>query len=216
MCRLLAVTAADPVPMTAHLRAFAGIAKGSREYQGHGWGCAWQEAGNWRTYHTVSPIWEDDLDRFGPARVFVAHARSAFRDEGIRVENNMPFVEASLAFVFNGELRGVRIAEKGRIGAEKLFRFLARHGAVGGEDAARAAVRLVEQRTRYVRAMNFVLGGDGRFVVCSSFNEDADYFTLHARREAGVSVVCSAPYGEDGSTWTPIPTATCEVIRWFS
>jgi len=216
MCRLLAITAAEPVSMADHLRAFAGVAKSSREFQGHGWGCAWQDDGAWRTYHSVSPIWQDDLDRFGPARVIVAHARSAFRDEGIRVENNMPFVDASLVFAFNGELRGVRIAETGRIGAEKLFRFLARHGAAGGEEAARTAVRLVEQRTRYVRAMNFVLGGGGRFLVCSSFNEDADYFTLHARREAGMSVVCSAPYGEDAAAWAPFPNGTCEVIRWFS
>ena len=216
MCRILALTAAEPVSIAEHLRAFAAVAKNSREFQGHGWGCAWQDAGAWRTHHSPSPIWQDDLDRFGRARVFVAHARSAFRDEGIRVENNMPFVEASLAFAFNGELRGVRIKETGRIGAEKLFRFLAKHGAAEGADAARKAVGLVEQRTRYVRAMNFVLGGGGRFVVCSSFNEDADYFTLHVRREPGMTVVCSAPYEAGDTRWAPVANGTFEVIRWFS
>ncbi len=92
------------------------------------------------------------------------------------------------AFVFNGELRGVRIAEVGRIGAEKLFRFLVRRGAGESEAGLRTAVRLVGQRTRYVRAMNFVLGRPGAFLVCSSFNEDHDYFTLHARRAEGVAV----------------------------
>jgi glutamine amidotransferase len=216
MCRLLALTAAEPVDLAGHLRAFGEVARRSREYQGHGWGCAWPEDGAWRTYHSLSPIWEDDLDSFGRARVVVAHARSAFRDEGIRVENNMPFVEASLAFAFNGELRGVRIAELGRIGAEKLFRFLVKRGAAQDAGAARTAVRLLEQRTRYVRAMNFVLASPGRFLVYSSFNEDADYFTLHTRRGAGMTVLCSAPYEAGDGTWKPLPSGSAEVIPWFS
>lgn len=216
MCRLLALTAAAPVDLAEHLHPFAEVARRSREYQGHGWGCAWPDDGVWRTYHSLSPIWEDDLDRFARARVLLAHARSAFRDEGISIENNMPFVDASLAFVFNGELRGVRIAESGRIGAEKLFRFLVKHGAAQGAGAARAAVRVLERRTRYVRAMNFVLAGPSRFLVCSSFNEDADYFTLHARRGPGLTVVCSAPYEAGDGTWEPLPSGSCEVIPWFS
>jgi predicted glutamine amidotransferase len=216
MCRILALTAAEPVDLAGHLGAFALVARHSREYQGHGWGCAWQVDGEWRTHHSVAPIWDDDVRGLGRARVFVAHARSAFRDEGISVENNMPFVEAGNAFAFNGELRGVRVAETGRIGAEKLFRFLARHEAVAGAEQAARAVRLVAQRTRYVRAMNFVLAGGARFVVHSSFSEDGEYFTLHARREAGLFVVCSAPHDRPGAGWTPLANGTTEVIPWFS
>ncbi|RPJ85234.1 MAG: hypothetical protein EHM13_01710, partial [Acidobacteria bacterium] len=116
MCRLLALTAAAPFAIPDHLRLFADVARTSREYQGHGWGCAWYEADAWHTYHSILPIWEDDLSVFGEARILMAHARSAFRDEGIAVENNMPFLASPLAFIFNGELRGVRIAEKGRTG----------------------------------------------------------------------------------------------------
>jgi predicted glutamine amidotransferase len=216
MCRLLAVTSASPVALVEHLRPFAEIARTSREFQGHGWGCAWQDEGLWRTYHSISPVWEEDLGRFGRARVVIAHARSAFRDEGIVVENNMPFVEPPIAFAFNGELRGVRIAETGRIGAEKLFRFLLSHGGAQGLEGVRTAVRLVAQRTRYIRAMNFVLGGSGRFVVRSSFSEDAEYFTLHVRREPGTVVVCSAPYSGEAGDWTPLPNDTLEEIAWFS
>jgi hypothetical protein len=214
MCRILAFTADQPVDAATHLGAFAGIARQSREYQGHGWGCAWQDAGTWRTYHSIRPVWEDDLGRFGRAQVFLAHARSAFRDEGIAVENNMPFVDGPFAFVFNGELRGVRIAETGRIGAEKLFRFMVRHGAAAGADGARTALRLVGQRTRYVRALNAVIAGQGRFVLCTTFNEDDAYFTVHLRRTPGLTVVCSEPYGETG--WTPLASGTTEEIPWFS
>lgn len=194
---------------------FAEIARTSREYQGHGWGCAWYEAGSWSTYHNISPVWEDDLDRFGQATVLLAHARSAFRDEGIVVENNMPFVENEAAFVFNGELRGVRIAEAGRIGAEKLFRFLLRNGARESPDRAGQALRLVHQRTRYVRAMNFVIGCDGRFLVASSFSEDEDYFTVHLRRRPGEVVVSSAPY-EAETGWAPVRNGGLEEIPWLS
>ena len=79
----------------------------------------------WERYRTTTPVWEDDLTRFGAQHQFVAHARSAFRNEGIEEANNMPFVDAERAFVFNGELRGVRSTEPGRIGAEKLFNLLA-------------------------------------------------------------------------------------------
>jgi predicted glutamine amidotransferase len=215
MCRILALTSANPVDTATHLRAFADIARHSREYQGHGWGCAWQESGQWRAHHSILPVWEDDLGRFGEARVLMAHARSAFRDEGIAVENNMPFVDEPFAFVFNGELRGVRIAETGRIGAEKLFRFMVGRGAGRSEDGMRTAVRLVQQRTRYVRAMNAVVAGEGRFVLCSVFNEDEEYFTLHARRSEELTVFCSEPYpGETG--WTPMTNRTIQVTPWFS
>jgi predicted glutamine amidotransferase len=215
MCRILALTSAAPIDAAAHLRAFADVARRSREYQGHGWGCAWQDDGEWRSYHNILPIWEDDLSRFGEARVLVAHARSAFRDEGIVVENNMPFFDGPFAFVFNGELRGVRIAETGRIGAEKLFRFLLRTGGAEGAEQLRTAMRLVGQRTRYVRAMNLVIGGGGRFVVGSSYSEDAEYFTLHARRAEGMTIVCSDVYGGNEG-WSPLANGAIEEIPWYS
>jgi glutamine amidotransferase len=216
MCRLLAVTAADSFAIGDHLRPFAAVARNSREFQGHGWGCAWQEDGAWRTYHAITPIWEDEMSRFGRARVLLAHARSAFRDEGIVVENNMPFLAPPYAFAFNGELRGVRIAETGRIGAEKLFRFLIRHGAGESVEAARSAIRLVGLRSRYVRAMNLAIGGRSRFILASSFSEDDEYFTLHARREPRATVVCSAPYEGGGGAWVPLSNGSVEEVPWFS
>ena len=46
--------------------------------------------------------------------------------KGIKIENNMPFTGGNYVYVFNGELRGVRIKEKGRIGAEKIFNYINR------------------------------------------------------------------------------------------
>jgi glutamine amidotransferase len=215
VCRLLAVTSAAPFAVAAHLRPFAEVARNSREYQGHGWGCTWQDGGAWRAHHSIRPIWEDDLTAFGEARVLMVHARSAFRDEDIVVENNMPFLDGRLAFAFNGELRGVRIAEQGRIGAEKLFRFLVRTGGAESLEGLRRSVQLVERRSRYVRAMNLVIGRPGGFLLCTTFNEDADYFTLHVKQQDGAAVICSRPHGAEAG-WRALPNNTIEAIPWFS
>ncbi len=213
MCRLLAVRNARPFAIEDELRPFAGIARASRAYQGHGWGCAWLQDDGWRVYRNVKPIWEDDLARFGDARVLVAHARSAYRDEGIAVENNMPFLCGPAAFVFNGELRGVRLREAGRIGAEKLFNFLLKAGAAAGWAALGRGIETVKTRTRYVRAMNFVLAVPGAFHAYSCFSEDPDYFTMHARPTATGVRISSEPFpGETG--WVALPNDGLEVFSW--
>ena len=203
MCRLLAVRAIEPLSVEQLLRPFALMSRASREYQGDGWGCAWWTGTSWERYRSVSPIWADDLTRFGAQRVFLAHARSAFRNEGIEEANNMPFFAGDDAFVFNGELRGVRIAEEGRIGAEKLFNLFRRMGPSGPDEWSKAT-GVVASRTRYVRAMNFVYAKPDHFTAGSIFNEDPEYFTMHLRRDARAAMVCSEPL-DDLDGWAPIP-----------
>jgi predicted glutamine amidotransferase len=203
MCRLLAVCDADPFEMHGQLRALATIARTSREYQGDGWGCAWWDGQTWQRYRSLTPIWEDRLDRFGETRLLLAHARSAFRNEGIAVEHNMPFIEDEVAFVFNGELRGVRLAAPGRTGADKLFHMLRRLGAARDAPGLRRAVDIVARRTSYVRAMNVVMAHRGGVRVVSRFGEDPDYFTMHVKREGTRLAICSEPFPPaDG--WLPI------------
>lgn len=211
MCRLLAVKTRDGAVDTADLLTrFAAMSRASREYQGDGWGCAWWDGERWARYRTVTPIWNDDLSRFGRQTMFLAHARSAFRNEGIEEANNMPFIAGEAAFVFNGELRGVRIAEEGRIGAEKLFNLFRR---ISPRDTGgwRHAVATISARIRYVRAMNFIHATPRELVVASRFNEDARYFTMAVRRAEGSVMVCSEPLeGLDG--WAPVPNGTVETI----
>ena len=90
---------------------------------------------------------------FDRTTLLVAHARSAFRDEGIVVDNNMPFYDGERVFIFNGELRGVRLRETGRIGAEKVFNFIRLFDRGDPLAAVRRALPIIERRTRYVRAM---------------------------------------------------------------
>ncbi len=199
MCRLLCIQSAEPFEVSAHLQTFAALARDSTEYQGHGWGCAWVDGDTWRLYHNINPIWEDALPRISKTRLLLAHARSAFRDEGICVENNMPFYDGTYVFIFNGELRGVRIKEQGRIGAEKVFNYIKRFDKGDMQRAIQKGLEVIDKRTRYVRALNCIVASkDAAYAACR-FNESPGYFQLREKRSAHTHLVCSDPYpGETG------------------
>jgi len=207
MCRLLLLHNPDGVEPATHLNDFRALSRNSKEYQGHGWGCAWlDEDRKWRLYHNIRPAWEDRSPAVPRTPLFLAHARSAFRDEGIAIENNMPFDDGENVFVFNGELRGVRIREQGRIGAEKIFNYVKRldKGDLGA--AVRRGIDIIQKRTRYVRAMNFFLANKRCVYIASVFNEDPDYFQLRQTTADGTRIVCSEPYRELEFAWERIPS----------
>ena len=212
MCRLLCVRGRTEFATGEHLAAFTRIARDSREYQGHGWGCAWLEGGRWRLYHNIRPIWEDDWRPPRRATLLLAHARSAFRDEGIRVENNMPFHDGERVFIFNGELHGVRIKERGRIGAEKIFNFVKRFDRGDFGLALERGLEAIRRRSRHVRAMNLIVADTaGRVHVATNFREDREYFQMHVAEPGDVRVICSEPYPEharEGSRWKPVPNGS--------
>ncbi len=214
MCRLLCVRSVGGdrgFEMGEHLAALARIARRSEEYQGHGWGCAWLEEGRWRLHHDIAPIWEDAGRPSGRTTLLVAHARSAFRDEGIRVENNMPFCDGERVFAFNGELHGVRIKERGRIGAEKIFNFVKRFDRGDFRQALERGLDAIERRTRYLRAANIVVAeAGGRACFASRFNENRAYFQMHTARMGAARILCSEPYPH--GAWTPVESGFTGVL----
>ena len=207
MCRLLYIRAKNPVRMQEHLEHFASLSKNSQEYQGHGWGCAWLESDGWKFYHNISPIWEDSYSSFPDSSYFLVHARSAYRDEGIEIQNNMPFTDGKRVFIFNGELQGVRIRIDGRIGAEKVFNFVKRQGERDMLDSIQSATRLLNAKSRYVRAMNFIVAETDSAWLSTEYRESPEYFQMYERVEKDVHIVCSDPY-EDEAGWTPIDNNT--------
>ena len=181
MCRILAIQADQEVEVAPWMSVFSAACRESQEYQGHGWGVSWREDGVWRRYRSIEPIWESE---FAMPRTHLAlvHARSAFRNEGIVVENNMPFVHDDFAFAFNGELRGVRLSAPGETGAARLDHLLRRFIASEDGDLRAGLERLdsvVARRTEYVRALNLVISDGEDVVMHSRYSEDPDYFTLH-------------------------------------
>src|SRR3989338_480001 len=158
MCRLLSIRSKKEFSISHHLKIFAQLCKNSKEYQGHGWGCAYlDENKHWKHYRNIKPIWEDELEQFGETTLLIAHARSAFEDKGIEVENNMPFYDDNYVYVFNGELRGVKIKENGRIGAEKIFNFIKRFNKGDMLEALRKGIGIIKKKARYVKAINIII-----------------------------------------------------------
>jgi len=207
MCRLLFVKSEQPFLIRDYLQPFAEISKNSKEYQGHGWGCAYLENDEWKHYKNIKPIWEDYPVQFGQTNLLIAHARSAFRDQDIRVENNMPFYNGKLVYIFNGELHGVKIRETGRIGAEKIFNFIFRFYAGDALAAMQKAIPIIRKRSQYIRAMNIIVT-DGKSVsISTEFNEDFEYFTLHYKRTGEKLLICSDPFPGE-TDWEPIKNKT--------
>ena len=211
MCRLLTIRSQTPFAIGPHLEKFAQIAKNSKEYQGHGWGCAYIDtAGHWQFYRNIKPVWEDDPSRFGETTLLVVHARSAFEDKDIVVENNMPFSDGRTVYIFNGELRGVKIREDGRIGAEKIFNYIRRFDRGNTRQALEKAVAIIKKRTRHIRGMNIIMVNDTGIFVSSYFTEDESYFTMSYRQGNGL-VICSDPYPTEDN-WQTI--ANDSVRKW--
>ena len=211
MCRLLYVRNNNSFKISDHLKKFAEIAKISKEYQGHGWGCSYLYKGEWKHYKNISPIWEDNLNQFAYSNLLIAHARSAFQDKEIKVENNMPFYDDQHVFIFNGELHGVKIKEAGRIGAEKIFNFIKRFDKGNMLSALDKSRAIINKRSSYIRAMNIIIADKKNAYVSSEFSEDKDYFTLHYKQTSNELKICSMPYlDEEG--WLALENKTVKVF----
>jgi glutamine amidotransferase len=210
VCRLLTIKSETPFAIKPHLNKFAEIAKNSKEYQGHGWGCAYlNETGGWKFYKNINPVWQNGFNQFGETTLLVVHARSAFEDRDIVVENNMPFFDGRTVFIFNGELRGVKIRAEGRIGAEKIFNYIRRFDKGDTRQALEKAVGIIRKRTRYIRGMNIIMVNETGIFVSSYFTEDVEYFTMNYKEGRGL-VICSAPYPTE-KNWQKIANDSVRV-----
>lgn len=210
MCRLLAVRSQDAFSPAPYLEKFAFIAKNSKEFQGHGWGCAWLDPGGlWQIYRNIRPVWEDDFSSVPSTTLLVAHARSAFEDKDIMVENNMPFSDGKAVFIFNGELRGVKIKEEGRIGAEKIFNFIRRFDSGDPLGALKKATGIIRNRTRHIRGMNIIMAKERMIYLSTYFQGDPEYFTMHCKENREL-ILCSEPFPSEQG-WRTIPNDSARV-----
>lgn len=212
MCRLLAIKSENDQSMGKILQLFAQCCKESKEYQGDGWGYSYRYGNTWKTYRSFKPIWEDNFTNIPNTQIMLVHARSASFGEPIVLENNMPFEGEKYDFIFNGELKGVRLKEKGRIGAEKLFNFILRFTSESLAIGIAKAMNIIKNRTRYIRAMNVIIldKRKSQFLVYSHFNEDQDYFTLNFHKTDSMQIICSIPMKE--YIWHKVAQDTVQVI----
>ena len=194
MCRLLFVQSKNDFSISEHLNIFSEICKNSKEYQGHGWGCSYIENGEWIHYKNITPIWEGNISHFPTTNRLIVHARSAFQDKDIVVENNMPFYDNQYIFIFNGELQGVKIKSEGRIGAEKIFNFIKRFNKNTMLEALRKGVGIIYKRSSYVKAMNIIIADKRSVYVSSTYSEDPEYFGMHYKKNDNQLIICSENY----------------------
>ena len=204
MCRLLCVKSEKPFPIADFLQPFAEMSRKSKEYQGDGWGYAIHDRSGWRLYHCVDPIWEDDLSVKVNTTMLIAHARSAFGGSPVAVEYNMPYTDGRSVFVFNGELRGVRIQSEGRIGAEKIFSLIRSYDKGDTRSALELAMTVLEKRSTYIKAANIIMSDGPSILAASRFNEDDEYYTLWKSTDNETMVIASEPI-DNNKTWQPIP-----------
>jgi len=149
------------------------------------------------------------LSPFPSTTLLMAHARSAFEDKDIVVENNMPFSDGKAVFIFNGELRGVKIKEEGRIGAEKIFNFIRRFDSGDPLAALKKATGIIRNRTRQIRGMNIIMAKDRRIYLSTFFQGDPGYFTMHCKENRAL-ILCSDPFPSEQG-WKDIPNDTARV-----
>ncbi len=214
MCRLLLIKNKIPFSIQTHLETFALTCKNSKEYQGHGWGYSYlHPSGKWITQKHLPPIWTHDHSNTQTTTFLIAHARSAFQNKDITIENNMPFQNQNFIFTFNGELHGVKLNAEGRIGAEKIFNFIQRLNKSNTLETMKKATRLITKRTGYIRAMNILMTDTQtqQVFLCSHFNEDPEYFSMHKKTLPGGFIVCSTPYPNQPG-WEKIPNQAIEVL----
>jgi glutamine amidotransferase len=211
MCRFLLVASDKDFEIQPYMEAFAKLCRSSSEYQGHGWGMLSGSNGSRELTLRTQPIWQHDFSGAGSSRFLLAHARSAFRDGEVALRYNMPFVDGRYAFVFNGELHGVRIRADGDSGAEKIFKLVRRLDRGDPGAALRSAMSLLRRRSRHIRAVNLILTDGRRAWVSSYFSEQPEYFTLHISRRPGLVAICSEALGGDRD-WSELPNGTIEEL----
>ncbi len=191
MCRLLFVKSKNSFNVKKFIEPFADMCESNQVFQGHGWGFSAVKNGEWKHYKNIAPIWEDKNYPDLKTKLIIAHARSAFEDKDIFVENNMPFYDNDYAFVFNGELRNVRIKSHGRIGAEKIFNFIKKFDKGNISTALEKGASIIKKRTENLRGMNIIITNGERAFAYSTFTMDDDYFTMRYSINDSRTIICS-------------------------
>lgn len=216
MCRFLLAKSNQPLPVTKLLDDFTSMAQQSRtadgDLQADGYGVTWWHAGAWHTHRSLKPIWQDpgSIPPLPSTHHLLLHARSAsFPDQIGRLDFNQPFTHDNFAFVFNGQIQGVKLNRPipGRIGAQKLFNLFLEHAATLPPDQALIKLHhLISTHSRQIVGFNLGLSDGQHLYAFSDYSQQPDYFTLHSVQTDNIDLICSQPL--PGFDWQPIKKQT--------
>lgn len=203
MCRFALVRTASQEKPETLLNDFADMAQKSKaldgDWQGDGWGIAWIEKGEWKQYKSLKPVWEDQntFHTFPKTNIFLIHARSASfpKDKG-NIEFNQPYIYKNYAFVFNGLLKGVRLAAPGRIGAEKIWNILKNNLVrFSPEEALQKTTDVLIKNTQQVNALNVGLSDGKKLYSFCYYTMHPEYYNLQMSKNGSKEIVSSEKIG---------------------
>jgi predicted glutamine amidotransferase len=205
MCRFLLAKSKDSLRPEGLLKEFAAMCQRSHapdgDWQGDGWGVAWQIDKSWKIHKSLSPIWED-LDKFATipqTNLFVVHARSVgFPQHKNNLRFNQPYLHNNLCFVFNGMIRGVKLQRVlgGTIGAQKLFSLLIEEMKTkNAKESLKKLDHAMLNNSKQVEGMNVGLVSDDNFYILCEYSIHPSYFTLQYYKDETIALVCSEKIG---------------------
>lgn len=201
MCRFLLVKSQEVIKPEKLLKDFALMCQKSHapdgDWQGDGWGIAWQENGTWKLKKSLLPIWEEQNSflLIPNTNLFVVHARSAgFPQHKNNLDFNQPYISDNKCFVFNGMIRGVQIPRvlEGQIGAQKIFSYLREE--LKNSTTKESLQNLDEtmlNNSKLVEGMNVGLVIDRTFYILCEYSHHPSYFRLNFFHNNDLTLVCS-------------------------
>lgn len=205
MCRFLLIRSVNKVKPDDYLTQFSKMCEKSRtpdgDRQTDGWGITWKENGSWKVRKSLLPIWKDIklFSNIPSTNLFMAHARSAgFRKDKGNISYNQPYITDSLAFVFNGMVRGVRIPFKleGEIGAQKIFSLLKKELIFSTPVKSLQTVKkFMKKHSQIIEGMNIGLVKDDRLYALCEYASNKDYFSIRYFKNDYLTIVCSEAVG---------------------
>ena len=220
MCRFLLVRSEQPIDPQPLLQEFAAMCEKSRapdgDWQGDGYGIAWNWDGKWQLYKSLVPIWKETktFQTVGETDLFVAHARSAGfpQHKGI-VQYNQPYIRDSFCFVFNGMIRGVKLSIplEGTIGAQKIFSLFLYEAQKSNTDMALRSLRSqIHSHAKAIEGMNIGVVHEGKLHALCDYEKQEDYFGLRFAQKGSLSMICSQPLR--GFHWTTMTKGEVKTI----
>ncbi|MEI6532570.1 MAG: class II glutamine amidotransferase [Candidatus Roizmanbacteria bacterium] len=183
------------------LHSFAEMSKKSKaldgDWQGDGWGASWIEDNKWKTYTSLSPIWEDSIhfSSIADSLRLVLHARSAsFSHQKNILRYNQPFIFDQYVFVFNGLLKGVSLPYLvvGEIGSEKIWSLLKKELDTNNpEKALHNLFEFLKKYVKTIQACNIGIANYESIYALTSYTIHPEYYNLHCYNDELLSIICS-------------------------
>ncbi|MGQ9619076.1 MAG: class II glutamine amidotransferase [Candidatus Aminicenantia bacterium] len=167
------------------------------DWQGDGWGIAYEYEDRWHVLKSTRPIWEEKkfLEYLPESRFFILHARSAsFQNQKNFIDYNQPFVSEPFSFVFNGFIKGVSIPfkTKGEIGSQRIWYIIQNLLKNNSPENSLAKLKnLILGNSKSVFALNVGLCDMENIYALCFFRENPEYYTLFYSKTPSLTLISS-------------------------